>query len=237
VSPSPPETSSALSHADAVLGRCVQTLNRMKAMGLAPKRIGARADASTSSGQSLEQIRADLGDCRRCGLCRSRRRIVFGAGAGDARLVFVGEGPGEEEDRRGEPFVGAAGELLTRIIEAIQLTRDQVYICNVIKCRPPENRTPNPDEIATCRPFLESQLAAIRPAFICALGAVSAQTLSGTSQPISAMRGRFFNACGAQVMPTFHPAYLLRHPARKRDVWEDMKALMAAMGRAPDSGR
>ena len=176
--------------------------------------------------QGLAEIRADLGECRRCKLSVSRKKIVFGAGSPTAKLVFVGEGPGFEEDQSGEPFVGAAGRLLTRIIEAIKLTRDQVYICNVIKCRPPRNRNPQPDEIRTCFPFLERQLAAIQPDFICALGKFAAQTLLGSEQAISRLRGRFHDYRGTRVLPTYHPAYLLRNPDKKRDVWEDMKMLM-----------
>ena len=168
----------------------------------------------------------DLGDCQRCKLARGRNRIVFGEGNPKAKLVFIGEGPGFEEDRKGQPFVGAAGQLLTRIIEAIKLSRHQVYICNIIKCRPPGNRNPESDEIKTCFPFLERQLVAIQPDFIVALGTFAAQTLLGTTISISRLRGRFHKYKGIRVVPTYHPAYLLRNPAKKRDVWEDMKMLM-----------
>ena len=180
--------------------------------------------------ETLEGIRADLGDCRRCKLSKHRSNIVFGAGNPRARLVFVGEGPGFDEDRQGEPFVGAAGQLLTRIIEAITLTREQVYICNIIKCRPPGNRDPETDEIKTCSPFLARQLEAIAPDFIVALGSFAARTLLETSVPISKLRGRFYDYEGLKVMPTYHPAFLLRNPDKKRDVWEDMKKLMREMG-------
>jgi DNA polymerase len=140
--------------------------------------------------------------------------------------MFVGEGPGVEEDRTGQPFVGAAGQLLTRIIEAIKLTRKQVYICNIIKCRPPGNRNPQPDEIETCFPFLERQIAAIQPDFIIALGTFAAQTLLETTTPISRLRGRFHEYKRTKVLPTYHPAYLLRNSDKKREVWEDMKMLM-----------
>jgi len=176
--------------------------------------------------ETLEGIRADLGDCQRCRLAGGRRQIVFGDGHPGAKLVFVGEGPGFEEDQQGVPFVGPAGQLLTRIIEAIKLDRSQVYICNVIKCRPPGNRNPEPDEIQTCFPFLERQLAAIQPDFIVALGTFAAQTLLGTDTPISRLRRRFHDYNGIKLLPTYHPAYLLRNPAKKRDVWEDMKMLM-----------
>ena len=176
--------------------------------------------------ETLEDIRADLGDCRRCRLARGRKNIVFGAGLPAAKLVFVGEGPGFEEDQQGRPFVGAAGQLLTRIISAIKLDRAQVYICNIIKCRPPGNRNPESDEIKSCFPFLERQLAAIQPDFIVALGAFAAQTLLDTNTPISRLRKRFHEYNGIKVLPTYHPAYLLRNPDKKRDVWEDMKMLM-----------
>ena len=176
--------------------------------------------------ETLESIHADLGDCRRCKLARGRNCIVFGDGNPNAKLVFIGEGPGVEEDRKGQPFVGAAGQLLTRIIEAIKLSRNQVYICNIIKCRPPGNRNPEPDEIKTCFPFLERQIAAIQPDFIIALGTFAAQTLLGTATPISRLRGRFHEYKGIKIVPTYHPAYLLRNPDKKRDVWEDMKMLM-----------
>ncbi len=175
---------------------------------------------------TLESINADLGDCQRCKLARGRHHIVFGDGNPKAKLVFIGEGPGFEEDRKGQPFVGAAGQLLNRIIEAIKLSRDQVYICNIIKCRPPGNRNPEPDEIKTCFPFLERQIAAIQPDFIIALGTFAAQTLLGTVTPISRLRGSFHEYKGIKVVPTYHPAYLLRNPDKKRDVWEDMKMLM-----------
>jgi len=182
--------------------------------------------ASAGSTETLEDIRAHLGDCQRCKLCRSRTRIVFGAGNPRARLMFVGEGPGHEEDRAGEPFVGAAGQLLNRIIEAIRLNRQDVYIANVVKCRPPANRLPEQEEIATCSPFLRRQIRAIRPLFICTLGSCAAQTLLNTQEAISRLRGRFSEYEGIRVLPTFHPAYLLRNPEKKREVWADMKLLM-----------
>ena len=183
----------------------------------------------TSSSETLEKIRIDLGDCRRCKLSNDRNNIVFGAGDSRARLVFAGEGPGSEEDKRGEPFVGAAGKLLNKIIEAMHLTREQVYICNIIKCRPPGNRNPLPDEINACLPFLKRQIKTIQPNFICALGAFATQTLLDTKTPISKLRGHFHDYMGIKVLPTYHPAYLLRNPIKKRDVWEDMKKLMEEM--------
>jgi len=184
---------------------------------------------SSGNCDDLEEIRSDLGDCRRCKLCSERTRIVFGAGNPAAKLVFVGEGPGYDEDQKGEPFVGKAGQLLTKIIEAMSLTREKVYICNIIKCRPPGNRNPAPDEIKACFPFLERQIDAIRPDFICALGTFAAQTLLDAEEPISKMRGRLYDYRGIKVMPTYHPAYLLRNSEKKRDVWEDMKKLISLM--------
>jgi DNA polymerase len=183
----------------------------------------------TGTSETLEVIRGDIGDCRRCKLASGRKNIVYGAGSGRARLVFVGEGPGHDEDVQGQPFVGAAGQLLTRIIQAMGLSRESVYICNIIKCRPPGNRNPQPDEIDACSPFLKRQLKSIAPDFICALGSFAAQTLLQTTTPISRLRGRFYDCMGAKLLPTYHPAYLLRNPEQKRAVWEDMKLLMKAM--------
>lgn len=194
------------------------------------KKIDGWGQGDENFQDTLENVRADLGDCERCQLASGRKNIVFGEGNPRAKLVFVGEGPGYEEDQQGLPFVGPAGQLLTRIIEAIKLNRNQVYICNVIKCRPPGNRNPQPDEINTCFPFLERQIAAIKPDFIVALGTFAAQTLLGTPTPISRLRGRFHDYQGIKVLPTYHPAYLLRNPDKKRDVWEDMKMLIKEYG-------
>ena len=191
--------------------------------------IEAWGNKKVFSPETLEAVRLDLGDCRRCRLSKGRKNIVFGAGNPQARLVFVGEGPGYEEDQKGEPFVGSAGRLLTKIIEAIKHTRKEVYICNIIKCRPPGNRNPLPDEIKVCSPFLRRQIAAIKPDFICALGTFAAQTLLETKEPISKLKGRFHEYMGIKVLPTYHPAYLLRNPDKKRSVWEDMKKLMKAL--------
>lgn len=188
-----------------------------------------RPPSQEPSGETLDTIRTDLGDCRRCKLCSGRRNIVFGSGTPQTKLVFVGEGPGADEDAQGLPFVGAAGQLLTKIIEAIQLTRDQVYICNVVKCRPPSNRTPEDDEIAACSPFLFRQIESIRPQVICCLGAVAAKTILGTKTAVGKLRGQFHDYRGIQVMPTWHPAYLLRNPAAKRDVWDDVKKIKALL--------
>jgi DNA polymerase len=189
-------------------------------------KMAAWGQPAVQDNETLDGIRTNLGDCKRCKLADRRKNIVFGAGDAEARLVFVGEGPGYDEDQQGEPFVGAAGQLLTKIIQAIKLDRNRVYICNVIKCRPPGNRNPEADEIETCFPFLQRQLASIRPDFIVALGAFAAQTLLQTTTPISILRGRFHDYRGIKVLPTYHPAYLLRNEDKKRDVWEDMKMLM-----------
>ena len=180
---------------------------------------------------SLEVLRAEVAACMRCAeLAAGRTQTVFGTGRPDARLVFFGEAPGADEDASGAPFVGRAGELLTKIIEACTLSRDDVYIMNVLKCRPPDNRAPLPDEVANCRPFFERQLEIIRPEFICCLGASAARALLQTEEPIGRLRGRWFQCGTARVICTYHPSYLLRNPAAKRDVWDDMKLLMAALG-------
>jgi DNA polymerase len=179
---------------------------------------------------SLPLIREEIGECTRCKLHRlGRTQIVFGVGNPKASLMFVGEAPGHDEDVQGIPFVGRAGQLLTKIIESIGLSRDDVYIANVIKCRPPNNRNPEPDEVAMCEPFLFAQIDAIQPKVIVALGSFAAKTLLATDDPISRLRGRVYTLRGAQLVPTFHPAFLLRSPERKRDVWEDMKKVRALL--------
>ncbi len=180
-----------------------------------------------ASAAGLESIRSALGDCTRCKLSSTRNRLVFGAGSPDAELMFVGEGPGADEDRQGIPFVGRAGQLLTRIIAAMGKTRNEVYIANIIKCRPPGNRNPENDEITACFPFLEQQIEVIRPRVVCALGKFAAQTMLGSDTPISRLRGRahpFGDDCW--LVPTFHPAYLLRNPAKKRETWDDIQLIM-----------
>ncbi|MEO7156112.1 MAG: uracil-DNA glycosylase [Vicinamibacterales bacterium] len=183
------------------------------------------APSAALATESLDDIKLDIGAaCTRCKLCTlGRSQIVFGVGHLRARLMFVGEAPGEEEDKRGEPFVGRAGQLLTKIIEAIGLSRDQVYIANVIKCRPPNNRNPEPDEVASCEPFLFRQIDVIQPRVIVPLGKFAAQCLLKTMDPITKLRGRQFDYRGRVLIPTFHPAYLLRNPSAKREVWDDMK--------------
>jgi len=183
--------------------------------------------------RTLEELRAHLGDCQRCKLAPHRTHLVFGVGNPRARLVFVGEAPGRDEDLQGEPFVGRAGQLLTEIItKGMRLERNDVYIANVIKCRPPENRNPEPDEVASCEPFLLRQLELISPEVIVALGKFAVQTLLRTKAPITQLRGRWYDYHGIKLMPTFHPAYLLRNPGDKRLVWEDIQKVMQALGLA-----
>jgi DNA polymerase len=181
---------------------------------------------------TLSEVREELGECTRCKLHRHRTQIVFGVGNPNARLVFVGEAPGADEDAQGEPFVGRAGQLLTKIIQAMGMQREDVYICNIIKCRPPSNRTPESDEILACQPFLLKQLQGIGPQFICALGGPATQTLLRTKEPISRLRGKFYDFHGIPLLPTYHPAFLLRNPHEKKTVWEDMKLLLREMQRA-----
>jgi DNA polymerase len=191
---------------------------------------------SMNADEALAAVRADIGDCTRCKLHGlGRKQIVFGVGNPHAKLMFVGEAPGADEDIQGIPFVGRAGQLLTKIIEAIGLKREDVYIANVIKCRPPQNRNPEPDEVETCEPFLFQQIDIIKPKVIVALGKFGAQTLLRTLDPISRLRGRVFEYRGAKLIPTFHPAYLLRNPASKREVWEDMKLVRELLGESGKS--
>jgi uracil-DNA glycosylase family 4 len=208
-----------IANTDDVMGR--DDVNGMQA----PERGDSAASAD------LAAIRADIGDCTRCLLhTLGRRQVVFGVGNPNADLMFVGEAPGADEDVQGEPFVGRAGQLLTKIIEAIGLERSDVYIANVIKCRPPGNRNPQPDEVATCQPFLMQQIDAIKPRVIVALGTFAAHALLGSDAPISRLRGQVHDyRGGAKLIPTFHPAFLLRSPDRKRDVWEDMKKVRALL--------
>jgi len=192
---------------------------------------GSPLDPDAPVSDTLDKIKVDIGPaCPRCKLCTlGRTQIVFGVGNAKARLMFVGEAPGEEEDKRGEPFVGRAGQLLTKIIEAIGLSREQVYIANVIKCRPPGNRNPEPDEVAACEPFLFRQIDVIQPKVIVPLGKFAAQCLLNTTEPITRLRGKTFEYRGTTLIPTFHPAYLLRNPSAKREVWEDMKKVRSIL--------
>ena len=178
---------------------------------------------------TLSMIREEIGDCTRCKLSSGRTHIVFGSGNPQAKLMFVGEGPGADEDLQGLPFVGKAGQLLTKMIMAMGMTREEVYIANIVKCRPPDNRPPQSDEIEACSPFLFKQIRAIRPEIICALGTFAAQTLLSTKTPISRLRGKFHDFHGINVLPTFHPAYLLRNPSEKKTAWEDLQIIMHAL--------
>ncbi len=184
----------------------------------------------------LAPIEAEIRACRACVLCEKRKQAVPGVGDPCARLMFVGEGPGEDEDRRGEPFVGKAGQLLDRMILAMGLRRQDVYIANIVKCRPPGNRTPDPREIISCLPYLRRQVEIIRPEVICALGAVASRTVLDTTLPIGRLRGRFGEFQGIPVLPTFHPAYLLRNPADKRLAWEDLQKVMDRLGQLESPG-
>ncbi len=190
--------------------------------------------AAVAPRETLDAIREDLGDCRRCKLWKGRKTIVFGSGNPKAEIVFVGEGPGADEDAQGLPFVGRAGQLLTEMIEkGMKIPRPDVYICNIVKCRPPENRKPEKDEVAACRQFVERQLDSIRPRVICALGATAAETLLDTRQSMGKLRGQWFQFHGFPLMVTYHPAFLLRDPTKKRDTWEDLKMILARLQSEP----
>ncbi len=195
--------------------------------GEAPLVMAEGGSPGESPVEDLEAIRQEMGACHRCPLEKTRKNLVFGEGNPRARLVFVGEAPGADEDRQGRPFVGRAGQLLTKIILAMGLKREEVYICNILKCRPPQNRNPLPEEIVVCEPWLVRQLQAIRPRVICALGTFAAQTLlQKKGIPITILRGRFHDYHGISLMPTYHPAYLLRNPGAKKQVWEDVQQIM-----------
>ena len=202
-------------------------LEYLKGMGITTLPVADHVPekAPPSEALTLADVKKELGDCKRCKLHRTRKTIVFGEGNEGARLMFIGEGPGYDEDVQGRPFVGRAGQLLTKIIESINLSREEVYIANIIKCRPPQNRNPEPDEIESCNPFLMKQIRVIQPGIICALGTFSAQTLLKTDTKITALRGKLYELEGIKVIPTYHPAFLLRNPERKREVWEDMKKI------------
>jgi DNA polymerase len=194
------------------------------------ERLAADEDvAIPHGGHGLTAVRAELGDCQRCPLCHGRKHIVFGSGNPEANLMFIGEAPGADEDQQGEPFVGAAGQLLTKMITAMRLDRESVYICNVIKCRPPNNRNPEPAEITACEPFLKKQIAVVQPRVIVALGKFAAHVLTGEDTPITRLRGNLKQYQGIPVMPTYHPAYLLRDESRKSEAWHDLKAVMALL--------
>jgi DNA polymerase len=211
-------------------------LEYLKGMGIEglPAAEEKAENMISSEVPSLEEIRRELGDCKRCKLHRTRSTIVFGEGKEKARLMLIGEGPGYDEDVQGRPFVGRAGQLLTKILQSIGLQREEVYIANLIKCRPPQNRNPEPDEIQSCYPFLMKQIKAIQPRIICALGSFAAHTLLQTDAKITSLRARIFDLAGIQVFPTYHPAFLLRNPERKREVWEDMKRIAEEMAKEDD---
>ncbi len=210
-----------------------QFLETEKAFGLheisVPKQASPIPSVFSDKKTALDALREEFKNCQLCALAQTRTRLVFGDGNPGARLMFVGEAPGFDEDKQGLPFVGAAGQLLTKIIEAMKLKREDVYIANCLKCRPPQNRNPFPEEIKTCSPILLKQIQIIQPKIICALGKFAAQTLLSTEEPISRLRGRFFNWNGVKLIPTFHPAYLLRNPGDKKLVWEDMQKIMAEL--------
>lgn len=194
--------------------------------------VAAPVQVSRPAVQALSAIREEIGDCTRCKLHeQGRQQIVFGVGNPSAEIMFVGEAPGADEDEQGIPFVGRAGQLLTKMIEAMGLKRDEVYIANVVKCRPPGNRNPEPDEIASCQPFLFRQIASVQPKVIIALGAFAAKTLLSTDTPIGKLRGRLYEFHGATLIPTFHPSFLLRSPGYKREAWEDLKLALGVLGR------
>jgi DNA polymerase len=206
---------------------------RSRPLQAAPRSEELFAAAGLKNSTTLEQLRAELGDCQRCKLGSGRTTLVFGVGNPQAELMFVGEGPGRDEDLKGEPFVGRAGQLLTEIItKGMKLRRDDVYIANVIKCRPPKNRNPEAEEVASCRPFLERQIDIVAPRIVVALGTFAAQTLLGVRTPISRLRGHWHEFRGIKLMPTLHPAYLLRNPADKRLVWADIKMVIAELQRS-----
>lgn len=188
--------------------------------------------ASVEEGLTWEKLREEALSCQKCSLAQTRTQVVFGKGNPNAELMFVGEAPGYDEDVQGEPFVGLAGQLLTKIIQAMGLNREEVYIANVLKCRPPNNRSPKPEEIEQCRPYLDAQIAKVKPKVIVALGTFAAQTLLKTERKISGLRGFFHDFHGTPLMPTFHPAFLLRNPAEKKSVWEDMKIVMKALNKS-----
>jgi len=209
-------------HAIGLLNR----RDRTERQGAEISRPAVTGDTVQDSGEALIQLREEIGDCTRCTLCRNRKNIVFGEGSPEAELMFVGEGPGRDEDIQGRPFVGKAGKLLTSLIEKMGMTREGVYIANIVKCRPPNNRDPEEDEIALCRPFVERQIEIIRPKVIITLGRVSTQALLNTRVPISRLRGTFLEHSGIPVMPTFHPAYLLRNPKDKWLTWDDVQKVL-----------
>ncbi len=244
MSPGKPDPPTGASDRDEILAQLVahgRFLGSLSSVGVAWPPAGVEASAGASSiperpvdpEKALQAVKDEIGDCRRCRLASGRKTIVYGQGNPRAELMFIGEGPGAEEDEQGLAFVGRAGHLLTDIIEkGLRMRRADVWIGNVIKCRPPQNRNPEPDEIVACQPFLEAQIRAIRPRVLVGLGKFGAQWLLKTAQPITRLRGQVGEYEGIPVMPTYHPAYLLRNPAGKKDVWEDMKTVLRLLGRS-----
>jgi len=207
-------------------------MKAVESLPVASAAASGDAGAAPTGQAGLDAIRAELGDCQRCKLANGRKNIVFGQGSATAELMFVGEAPGADEDAQGLAFVGRAGQLLTDIIEkGLKMKRSDVWIGNVLKCRPPQNRNPEPDEILSCQPFLEAQIRAIQPKVLVGLGKFGAHWLLKTAEPITRLRGRVGQYGGIPVMPTYHPAYLLRNPSAKKDVWEDMKKVLEMLGR------
>lgn len=230
---------------DPVVGLRLKKSNKMKSKKTAlsfmlPKKMKLMAKKSRPVIQELEkkfknlnEIHQEIGDCKRCKLSKGRTHIVLGEGSESAKLVFVGEAPGESEDLEGKPFIGRSGQLLEKMINAMGLKRSEVFICNVVKCRPPENRNPENDEVGSCAPYLLAQLSVLKPKVIVALGKFASQTLLQTNTEISELRGRFHDFRGVKLMPTFHPAYLLRSPSSKKDAWEDLKIVAKELGLPP----
>ncbi len=244
MSPGRPDRPSGASERDELLAQLVghgQFLGSLSSVGVSWPPAGFEASTGALAAvagppedpeKALAAIREDIGDCRRCKLWRGRKTIVYGQGNPRAELMFVGEAPGAEEDEQGLAFVGRAGQLLTDIIEkGLRMRRSDVWIGNILKCRPPQNRNPEPDEVLACQPFLEAQIRAIRPRVLVGLGKFGAQWLLKTAMPITRLRGQVGEYEGIPVMPTYHPAYLLRNPAGKKDVWEDMKVVLRLLGR------
>jgi DNA polymerase len=243
VSPGKPDVATGASEREEILADLLahgRFLGSLSALGVAWPPPGVEASAGASiilarpedPAAALAAVREELGDCRRCRLASGRKTIVFGQGNPRAELMFIGEAPGAEEDEQGLAFVGRAGQLLTDIIEkGLRMRRADVWIGNILKCRPPQNRNPEPDEVLACQPFLEAQIRAIRPRVLVGLGKFGAHWLLKTAEPITRLRGRVGEYEGIPVMPTYHPAYLLRNPAGKKDVWEDMKVVLRLLGR------
>jgi len=228
------ETAAALIELRAWLSWISERGDRMIAFAPAPPEVAPAGPTEPMPRKlplvTLESVREEMGDCTRCKLHKGRTNLVFGVGNPKARLMFVGEAPGEDEDKKGEPFVGKAGQLLTKMIEAMGIRREDVYICNTVKCRPPNNRNPEPDELLSCEPFLKGQLAAVQPEVIVTLGKFAAQALLRDATPITQLRGNWREYEGIPVMPTFHPAYLLRSPQEKGKVWDDLQQVMKKLG-------